>query len=83
MHDEKSGSIRGDWMFDFFDKIVGFLETLWDFFINLVNSLIVALTATVTAATLPVTLMPFLPAIIGSAVMIVIAFAVVKFIIGR
>lgn len=70
-------------MFDFFDKIVGFLETLWDFFINLVNSLIVALTATVTAATLPVTLMPFLPAIIGSAVMIVIAFAVVKFIIGR
>lgn len=70
-------------MFDFFDKIIGFLETLWDFFINLVNSLIIALSATVTAATLPVTLMPFLPAIIGSSVMIVIAFAVVKFIIGR
>lgn len=70
-------------MFDFFDKFIGFLEIIWDFFINLVNSLIIALSATVTAATLPVTLMPFLPAIIGSSVMIVIAFAVVKFIIGR
>ena len=70
-------------MFAFFDQIFGFLETVWEFFISLVNSLIVALTATVTAATLPVTLMPFLPAIIGSSVMIVIAFAVVKFIIGR
>ena len=82
MHNAKNG-IRGDRMFAFFDQIFGFLETVWEFFISLVNSLIVALTATVTAATLPVTLMPFLPAIIGSSVMIVIAFAVVKFIIGR
>lgn len=70
-------------MFEFFDKISGFLEQLWDFFVNLVNSLIMALSAVLTAATLPVTLMPFLPAIIGTSLMVVVSFAVVKFIIGR
>lgn len=70
-------------MFDFFDKIIGFIEQVWDFFVNLINSLIIALSAVVTASTLPQLLMPFLPAVVASSFMIVVAFAVVKFIIGR
>lgn len=70
-------------MFAFFDKIIGFLEMLWDFFVNLVEGLITALAAIANIATLPALLALYMPTIITTGVIICISFAVIKFIIGR
>ena len=70
-------------MFEFFDKVIGFFEMAVNFVVNLVNSLMMAISAVFTAATLPATLVPFLPSIILTGVLVVVSMAVVKFIIAR
>lgn len=70
-------------MFDFFDKIIGFFETIWDVVLNLVDGLITALEVLANMIAFPVVLYPILPAFLVSAVSITIAIGAVKFIIGR
>ena len=70
-------------MFDFFNKVIGFIETVFEFFINLVESLFMALQVLVEAIRVPIFLSGFLPAVLGSALIVVVSLAVVKFIVGR
>lgn len=70
-------------MFDFFSKILGFIETVFEFFINLVESLFKALEILAKSIVFPFELVGFLPAFLGSAMVIVIAVGVIKFLVGR
>lgn len=70
-------------MFDFFSKILGFIETVFEFFINLVESLFMALEVLTKSIVFPLELSGLMPSIIGSAMAIVVALAVAKFIVGR
>lgn len=71
-------------MTEFFSQIIGFFETVFQFFVNLVESLLLAINMLIN--TLPTILIVgelYMPAIISSSVGIVCAVSIVKFIIGR
>lgn len=71
-------------MNEFFSQIVGFFETVFQFFVNVIESLLLAINMLIKA--LPIILnvgIVYMPAIIGSSLMIVCAVSIVKFIIGR
>lgn len=70
-------------MFDFIGTILGYFQTLANFLINLVESLVLAIVALINSVQLPITLIGHMPAIIGASISIVIALMVVKFLIGR
>lgn len=70
-------------MFDFFSKILGYVESFFDFFINLVESLFTALEVLSKSIVFPLELSGLMPSILGSAMLIVISLAVAKFVIGR
>lgn len=70
-------------MFDFFSQILGFIETVFEFFINFIESLFQAFVVLLSAIELPIQLVGFLPQILGSAMIIVVSLGVIKFIIGR
>ena len=70
-------------MIDFFEKVLGFFESFFEFFLNIVESLFAGIAVLSTSLTLPYFLIGYLPAILGSAMLIIIALAIIKFIIGR
>ena len=70
-------------MFDFFEKILGFVESFFEFFLNFVESLGTALETLAASVTLPLYISGYLPSILGSAVVIVTSLGVIKFLIGR
>ena len=70
-------------MFDFFDQVIGFIESIWQFFLNSINSLIMAVETLARAVYLPLELIAYVPAILGSAITLVVSLSIVKFIVGR
>ena len=70
-------------MFDFFSKILGFVEVVFDYFVNLIESLLMAVYFTGTAVSVTTYLVPFMPAIIGSAIVVFLAIYLIRFLIGR
>lgn len=70
-------------MFDFFDTIVGYLETIWNFIWGLCQSLLMAIKFLLTGTDAVLYLIGFLPVVIGGAVVVFFFIYVLKFIIGR
>lgn len=70
-------------MFDFYDKIIGFFETLGQFLWNMIEGLLLAIRVLSTGLAFPAMISAFVPAIIFSSTLIVITFAVIKFLLGR
>lgn len=70
-------------MFDFFDKILGFFEAIGQFIENFFNSLIMAVTFMMSSVGFSIQLVSFVPAIIGSAIVIFIAIYVIRFILMK
>lgn len=70
-------------MFDFFSKILGFVEVVFDYFVNLIESLFMAVYFTGTAVGFTTYLVSFMPAIIGSAIVVFLAIYLIRFLIGR
>lgn len=70
-------------MFDFFSKILGYVEVAFDYFLNLIESLVMALWFVGTSSSFPLTLVSFMPPIIGTAIVVFIAIFLIKFLIGR
>lgn len=70
-------------MFDFFAKILGYFETGFEFFFNFCESLFLALEVLTKSIVFPGILAGLLPAFLGSALAIVVALAVIKFILGK
>lgn len=70
-------------MFDFFEKILGYVEDAFEFFVNFCESLFKALEVLGDSIVFPAFLAGYLPSFIASSVLIVTSLAVVKFLIGR
>lgn len=70
-------------MFDFMSTLLGWLQTIANFIISLVESLILAILAITHSVSLPVALIGHMPMILGASISIVVAICVAKFIIGR
>ena len=70
-------------MFDFFEKVLGFFDTIFNFFINLIESYLMAINVVAESIRLPIFLSGFLPAFLGAALLIVISLSVIKLIVGR
>lgn len=70
-------------MFDFFEKILGYVIMAVEFLLQIIESLITALGMVASVVVLPPVIAGYMPTVIASAVMITMSIAVVKFIIGR
>lgn len=70
-------------MLSFLETIVNFFEMLWDFVVNLVESLVTLLGVIAEAILLPPVLIGYVPAIIGASISAVVGIAVAKLILGR
>lgn len=70
-------------MFDALGKILGFIQSAFDFFLNMIESLIQAVVFLASSVPFVTGLIPYLPSVIGSCVLITLSVAIVKFLIGR
>lgn len=67
----------------FFSEVLGMIEYLWDFFLNMVKSLLLAINFLITGWDTVLFLTGYLPAIIGSALVIFLVIFLIKFLLGR
>lgn len=70
-------------MLDFFGKIIGYIETVWNLVIGFVQSLLMSIKFLLTGTDAVLYLVGFLPAIIGSCIVIFLFIHILKFILGR
>ena len=70
-------------MFSFFDKVCSYLETAFQFLVNTISALIKGVWFLGQASNFPMQLVPLVPSVIGSAILITFAVCVIKFLIGR
>lgn len=68
-------------MFEFFDGILGFFETIGQFIQNLIGSLIMAVTFMTNSVNFSLALIQYVPAIIGSAIVIFLAIFIIRFLL--
>lgn len=70
-------------MLNFFQEVAGFLETIWEFIISFIESLLMALGFIISSAPFNVVVAGMMPTIIGTSVTIVVGIAIAKFLLGR
>ena len=70
-------------MLDFFSSLISYIELIWEFFINLINTLGIFIETLIGAAVLPPLLTGYVWAPIASAIVSLAGFAVVKMLVGR
>lgn len=70
-------------MLDFFGTVIGYIEMVWNFFLNFLQSLLTLLTALLQAVTLPSKLVYMAPSFMSASILAVGAIAALKLIIGR
>lgn len=70
-------------MLKFFQEVWGLLETVFQFLVSFIESLLSALYFLMNSATFNVLIVGVVPTIIGTCVTIVIAVSIVKFLLGR
>lgn len=70
-------------MFDFFGQIIGFIETIFEFFINFLETLQRLFEMVVKGIAVPIEMLGFLPAFLGAPLLIFLVVSIVKFILGR
>lgn len=70
-------------MLDFFNSILSFIELVWVWFLNLLNTLTMFIETLASAVSLPFWLSGYAWAPIATCIVAITGFAVVKMIIGR
>lgn len=70
-------------MFEFFDYIVGFIESVARFVFGVISGLITSIQVILTAITLPNYIYGYMTPVLSSAIMLTLALGVVKVITGR
>lgn len=70
-------------MFKFFDQVIDYVQRLFEFLVNIIKALITAIAVLTSAVQLPLGLVGYLPSILGSCIVVVVAVGTVKFVIGR
>lgn len=69
-------------MLNFFDAIVSFFNAIWQFVCNLISSTLLAIQVISVSLAIPVWLVGFVPAVIGSCIIVVAAIGVLKLVLG-
>jgi hypothetical protein len=70
-------------VFEFFSKVYGIFEMLIDIIVNIVQSTISLFSALTLGSSFTALIMSFFPPLIAASFSAVVAFAVVKLIVGR
>lgn len=70
-------------MLNFFDTLIEYVQIVFQFFLNLINSLIHAVAVMTSSASLVVTLVGYMPYFISTAILIGLSVVVVNYLIGR
>lgn len=70
-------------MFNFFDFIVDFINIIWTFIQNSINSLFNLLSVLTSGPVIITAMTPYMPTIITTCLGLVISCAIFKFILGR
>lgn len=70
-------------MFQFFDTIAGFFELIGQYLLTIIESLISFITLIPHAVSIPLSIVGFMPALIGTSILAVIGVSIIKLIIGR
>lgn len=70
-------------MGSFWESFWSYLEIIWGFFLNLVNSLLSLVTTVAGASVIPQVVAGYMWGPIGASVLAVSAFAVIKMLVGR
>ena len=70
-------------MIEILQSIWGIVQTLWQFLSNMIQTSITVTSILTTSVLLPQSIVPFLPSILGSSVILTVTIFVAKFLIGR
>lgn len=70
-------------MLEFFNNIFGYFEIFWQFLQNIIESITMSIVMLTNTSAFPLSLVGFMPAIIGTSITCVVAISVMKFIVGR
>lgn len=70
-------------MLNFFETIIDYIELVWNFFLNLINSLLSLVTAVAGAMIIPQSLPVYVFGPLGACILATSAFAVIKMLVGR
>lgn len=70
-------------MFDFFGESLGFLSSIFQFILNTIESLIMAIHFVTSSVSYAGTLVAYMPSILGSCIVMFIGIYLVKFLINR
>ncbi len=70
-------------MFNFFDVLIQYIETIWQFVLTFIQSLLNFFGIIPFLTTLPQNLILYMPSIISTSILAVLTFAIVKILIGR
>lgn len=69
-------------MFGFFDTIVDFFDTIWQFITNFITGLINAIVIVTQSTAIPLQLLVYVPSFIFTSITIVVAIGIVKLLVG-
>lgn len=70
-------------MIEILQNIWGIVQTGWQFLSNMIQTTITVTSILTTSVLLPQSIVPFLPSILGSSVILTVTIFVAKFLIGR
>lgn len=69
-------------MFKMFESFWDFIVTIWNLVTNMLSSLVNAILIITQSVSVPLQLLSYVPAVIGSAITIVVSIGVIKLLIG-
>ena len=64
-------------------SILGFLQSIWDMIVNSIQSLYLAIRMVVGSVEFVITFVTYLPAVIGSAIIIFLSVFVIRFLLMK
>lgn len=70
-------------MLNFFEALFSYIEVIWGFFLNFINSLLGLFTTLLSAVILPEQVAHYMWGPIGTSCLALTGFAIVKMIVGR
>ena len=70
-------------MLNFFDVIVDYIELIWGYFMNIINTTLTTIMTLASVSTFLTNAIVFFPSILVTSAVIVIAIVVARFVLGR
>lgn len=70
-------------MFDFFGQVIGYIEHIFEFFINFIEALFRLIELVAKGIVVPFELLGLMPSFLGGALLAFLVVGIVKFILGR